>query len=114
MPCLIGFNPLTLPGGLTRVTETYLDGQLKRVTGTAVTAEYHDYTVNDGTVAAYEAGSITESVHYGTSDGAHWRRTTTNFLGQVLREEEPSPAAGGGVIATTHEYNAKGQRVRTS
>jgi RHS repeat-associated protein len=84
------------------------------VTGTAVTAEYHDYTVNDGTVAAYEAGSITETVHYGTSDGAHWRKTTTNFLGQVLREEEPSPAAGGGVIATTHVYNAKGQRVRTS
>ncbi|MEZ5387544.1 MAG: hypothetical protein R3F13_18695 [Prosthecobacter sp.] len=105
----------TLPGGGTRITETYLDGQLKSVTGTAVTAEYHDYTVNDGTVAAYEAGSITETVHYGTSDGAHWRKTTTNFLGQVLREEEPSPAAAaGGVIATTHEYNAKGQRVRSS
>ena len=105
----------TLPGGGTRITETYLDGQLKSVTGTAVMAEYHDYTVNDGTDADYEAGSITETVYFGTNNGAHWRKTTTNFLGQVLLEEEPSPAAAaGGVIATTHEYNAKGQRVRTS
>lgn len=104
----------TTANPLTRITETYLDGQLKSVTGTAVTAEYHDYTVNDGMDADYEAGSITETVHYGTINGAHWRKTTTNFLGQVLREEEPSPAAGGGGIATTHEYNAKGQRVRTS
>jgi RHS repeat-associated protein len=103
----------TLPGGGTRITETYLDGQLKSITGTAVTAEYHTYTVNDGT-GGYEAGSITETVHYGTSDGAHWRKTTTNFLGQVLREEEPSPAGGGAVVVTTHGYNAKGQRIKTS
>jgi RHS repeat-associated protein len=103
----------TLPGGLTRITQTYLDGQLQSITGTAGVAEYHSYTVNSGS-AAYEAGSITETVHYGTSDGAHWRKTTTNFLGQVLREEEPSPAGAGAVIVTTHEYNAKGQRVKTS
>jgi YD repeat-containing protein len=84
----------TLPGGLTRITQTYLDGQLQSITGTAGVAEYHSYTVNAGS-AAYEAGSITETVHYGTSDGAHWRKVTTNFLGQVLREEEPSPAGCG-------------------
>jgi RHS repeat-associated protein len=87
---------------------------LQSITGTAVTAEYHSYTVNDGTDANYEAGSITETVHYGTSDGAHWRKVTTNFLGQVLREEEPSPAGGGAVSVTTHSYNAKGQRIKTS
>jgi RHS repeat-associated protein len=103
----------TLPGGLTRITQTYLDGQLQSVTGTAGVAEYHSYTVNSGS-AAYEAGSITETVHYGTSNGAHWRKVTTNFLGQVLREEEPSPAGAGAVIVTTHEYNAKGQRMKTS
>jgi YD repeat-containing protein len=76
-------------------------------------AEYHSYTVNSGS-AAYEAGSITETVHYGTSSGAHWRKTTTNFLGQVLLEEEPSPAGAGAVSVTTHAYNAKGQRIKTS
>jgi RHS repeat-associated protein len=39
---------------------------------------------------------------------------TTNFLGQVLLEEEPSPAGAGAVSVTTHEYNAKGQRIKTS
>jgi YD repeat-containing protein len=52
----------TLPGGLTRITQTYLDGQLQSITGTAGVAEYHSYTVNSGS-AAYEAGSITETVH---------------------------------------------------
>ena len=103
----------TLPGGLTRITQTYLDGQLQSITGTAGVAEYHSYTVNAGS-AAYEAGSITETVYYGSNGGAHWRKVTTNFLGQVLREEEPSPAGAGAVIATTHTYNAKGQRVKTS
>ncbi|WP_395746840.1 RHS repeat-associated core domain-containing protein [Prosthecobacter sp.] len=103
----------TLPGGGTRITENYLDGQLKSITGTAVTPEYHSYTVTDGSVGAYEAGSITETVYYGTDSGAAWRKTTTNYLGQVLREEAPSPT-GTGVSAKVHTYNAKGQRVKTS
>lgn len=103
----------TLPGGGTQITENYLDGQIKSITGTAVTPEYHHFTVNDGSVGAYEAGSITETVYYGTDSGAAWRKTTTNYLGQVLREESPSPS-GSGVCATVHSYNAKGQRVKTS
>lgn len=103
----------TLPGGGTRITENYLDGQLKSITGTAVTPEYHSYTVNDGSVGTYEAGSVTETVYYGADSGAAWRKTTTNYLGQVLREEAPSPT-GTGVSARVHTYNAKGQRVKTS
>ncbi|WP_395746835.1 RHS repeat-associated core domain-containing protein [Prosthecobacter sp.] len=103
----------TLPGGGTQITENYLDGQLKSITGTAVTPEYHSYTVNDGGDASYEAGSITETVYYGNDSSAAWRKTTTNYLGQVLREEAPSPT-GTGVSVTLHTYNAKGQRVKTS
>lgn len=102
----------TLPGGGTQITESYVDGQTKSITGTAVTPEYHHYTVNDG-VGVYETGSITETVYYGTDSGNAWRKTTTNFLGQVLREESPSPT-GTGVSATVHSYNSKGQRVKTS
>jgi RHS repeat-associated protein len=104
-----------LPGGVqrTRITENYLDGQLKSITGTAVTPEFHTYTVNDGNTPGYESGSITKTVHYVTSDGLAWRKTTTNFLGQVLREEAPSPTLTG-VSVTIHTYNDKGQRVKTT
>ena len=102
-----------LPGGGLRITDTYLDGQLKSITGTAVTPEYHYYSVNAGG-GGYEAGSITETVYYGTDNGDAWRKTTTNFLGQTLREETPAPPGVGGVSVTVHTYNAKGQRVNTS
>jgi RHS repeat-associated protein len=109
----------TLPGGLTRITTTYLDGQLKSITGTAAVPEFHDYMVNDGSNAAYEAGSITETVWTGWDGNGNapaealWRKTTSNFLKQVLREESPSPALSGGVVAVTHFYNAKGQKVKS-
>jgi RHS repeat-associated protein len=109
----------TLPSGLTRISTTYLDEQLKSITGTAAPPEFHDYTVNDGTNIDYEAGSITETTWTGW-DGTGtapadviWRKTTTNYLGWVLREEQPTPAETGGIIATVHHYNAKGQRVKS-
>lgn len=107
----------TLPGGLTRITTTYLDGQLKRISGTAVIPEYHEYTVNDGTDGVHEAGSITETVWTGwdgtgaAPEEVLCRKTTTNFLGWVLIEEDVNTAFGD--IATTHDYNSKGQRVGT-
>ena len=102
----------TLPGGGTRITANYLDGQLNSITGTAVTPEYHHYTVNDGRTA-YEAGSITETVYYGTDNGPAWSKTTTNFLGQTLLKEAPSPS-GTGTSTTSYTYNAQGQLVKTS
>ena len=103
----------TLPSGGTRVTTNYLDGQLNSITGTAVTPEYHHYTVNDGSVAPYEAGSITETVYYITDNSSCWSKTTTNFLGQTLLREVPSPS-GSGTSATTYTYNGLGQLVKTS
>ena len=96
----------TLPGGGTRITARYRDGRTKSITGTAVAAEYHSYTVNAD-------GSITETVHYGTENGARWSSSKTNGLGWLIEETRPSPAGNGQVITTTHSYNEKGQRILT-
>lgn len=100
----------TLPNGGTRITENYLDGQLKSVTGTAVVPEYHTYLVDDD-------GNLTHTVYLnddgtGATRSPRWRSSTTNGLGWLIREEAPAPG-GAGVLATVHHYNTKGQRVRT-
>ena len=90
------------------VTERHLDGRIKKITSDRVPTEYHTYTVNPGD------GSMTETIHYEYENGPRWRKTTTNGLGWVLREEEP-PVPGSNVSRlTTHSYNAKGQRTKTT
>lgn len=100
----------TLPGGQTRITENYLDGRLKSVTGTAVIPEFHEYAVDSD-------GSISETVYAndsgtGSTRSPRWTKTTTNGLGWVVKTERPGPAAN--VIAQVHSYNTKGQRVKTT
>lgn len=99
----------TLPGGLTRITENYLDGRLKTITGTAGVPEYHTYTVNDD-------GTLSETVYVNDTGAAgprspRWSRSTTNGLGWLMKEERPGPA--GNVLTTVHSYNTKGQRIKT-
>ncbi|WP_265592901.1 RHS repeat-associated core domain-containing protein [Verrucomicrobium sp. BvORR034] len=96
----------TGPGGVTRITTNYLDGQLKSVTGTGVIPEFHDYTL-DG------SANVVHTVYYGTGDNvtARWRKTVTNGLGQLLEESSPGP--NGNPIVTQHTYNVLGQRIKT-
>lgn len=97
----------TLPNGGTRITERYLDGRLKSVTGTAVISEFHDYTVTNG-------GDVIETI-YLNDDGSdpdrspRWRQTWTNGVGQVVKEVVPAPGSTG-ALATIHQYNNRGQR----
>jgi hypothetical protein len=113
---------VTRPGGVTETTTYYRDAQLKNVivrnaANAILSAEYHVYSVNDGSDAAYPAGSITETMYRGgngVSATAHWNKTTSNNLGMLLREEEPSPETAVPVKVTCHFYNAKLQRVKTS
>lgn len=108
----------TRPDGSTRITENYLDGRLKSVTGTGVIAEYHTYSVD-------EDGNLTETVYLsddgsGTTRSPRWRSSTTNGIGWLIAESQPAPPAEGaavdaprGVLTTRHFYNTKGQRIRT-
>ncbi|WP_038167650.1 RHS repeat protein, partial [Verrucomicrobium sp. BvORR106] len=93
----------TGPGGVTRITTYYRDGQLKSVTGTGVVPEYHTYAVSGGLTMA--------TVHYGAENSPRWRRTVTDGQGRLIREEKPT-FGGTGVLATVVHYNARGQRVK--
>ena len=90
----------TGPGGVTRVRTTYLDGQLKSITGSGVVNQYYDYTVNAD-------GTITTMVTTGTQNSPRWRKTITNGLGQTLKEERPGP--NGGVISRIYHYDNFGR-----
>jgi RHS repeat-associated protein len=93
---------ITLPGGTTRFSDNYLDGQPKSVTGTSVVAQYFDYGVNaDGTryTQAFSGG--------GGLASPRWTKTTADWLGRTVQAE--APAFGGGTLVHTYTYNGKGQ-----
>lgn len=97
-------DTVTRPGGATEITERYLDGRTKSITGTGVVARYYTYGVNgDGTQWSH--------VNTGSSDSAMWEKTTTDLMGRTLRVEKPGYA---GTETTEHFYNNLGQLERTT
>ena len=95
---------VTRPGGATEITDHYLDGRVKSVTGTGVVARYYDYGASaDGTAWA--------KVSTGSAGSALWETTTTDFLGQADKVEKPK--FGGGTEVTQNEY-AGGRLERTT
>jgi RHS repeat-associated protein len=95
------------PGGFTEITEHYLDGQPKSVTGTGVVAQYFTHFVNpDGT-------RVTE-VRRGHASSPVFERSVTDVAGRVVRTERPGYA--GSVESTESSYDSAGRlaRVRTS
>lgn len=98
---------VTRPGGATEITERYTDGRVKLVSGAGVLRRFYDYGVN-----AY--GTQWTTIYTGPQEqnSLAWVKTTTNLLGQTIREERPG--YGTGVILTTAmHYNVQGQLVRT-
>lgn len=94
----------TLPGGFTRVTERYKDGQIKNITGTAQIAQYYDYGVN-------EDGTKWSKVFSASNNSPVWVKTTTDFLGRAAKVEKPGYS---GTETTEYFYNSKGQLVKTT
>jgi RHS repeat-associated protein len=93
---------VTLPGGSTQISDKYLDGQTKSVTGTSVVAQYFDYGVNgDGTRYTQE--------FVGTAglSSPRWTKTTSDWIGRTIAVEKPS-STGTNVIQTS-TYNNLGQ-----
>ena len=92
------------------------EGVTLSVTGTAVTPEFHFYSVTNIDVAtAASPSQITCRVHetrYGSSTSARFTRTYENLLGQTIREERSG--FQGAVLATTHAYDSLGRLVSSS
>lgn len=95
---------VTRPGGGTEITENYLDGRVKSVTGTGVVAKYFEYEATSG-------GLQWTLVRTGADNSPMWERTTTDFLGRTFRTEKPT--FDGNTLATESAYNSAGQVVKT-
>lgn len=96
---------VTRPGGGTEITEYYLDGQLKSITGTAVVPAYYEYGVN-------EDGTRWTLVRTGRADSPAWEKTTMDMLGRTLKTEKPG--FGGTSQTVSYVYNTLGQLVQTT
>lgn len=82
-----------------KITEVYLDGQLKQVSGDAVVAEAHDYLIES------TGRRIRQSYFGGISGG--WTKSYADWLGRQVQVEQP--AWGSGVMSRQWYYNDKGQ-----
>ncbi|HJP93502.1 MAG TPA: RHS repeat-associated core domain-containing protein [Pyrinomonadaceae bacterium] len=93
---------MTLPGGASEISDNYLDGQPKSVTGSAVVARYFDYGVNaDGTQYAREFVGPTGS------SSPRWTKTTSDWISRPVSVEKPTFT--GTNIVETSMYNTLSQ-----
>ena len=96
----------TLPGGATIITDRWLDGQSKSVTGTAQVAQYNDISV-DGN------GIVTKTTYVGPGGASspRWSRVYSDWAGRSFREENPtsSPAVNFNKVSV---FNTAGQLTR--
>ena len=94
---------VSLPGGSTQTSTSYLDGRNYSTTGTAVTPSYTDYEV-DG------SGNQITTTRTGAPASPRYSKSFRNSYGQTYRSERPSPSTDGdGLIATTRSYDAQGR-----
>lgn len=93
----------TMPGGGTRVTARFVDGEVYSETGTAVTAVFYDRGMANGlithTTTRGRIGSPASTTEY------------RDWLGRTVIVLSPDPAGGGGQIGTTNVYNSAGQLI---
>ena len=90
----------TLPGGTaTKISETYLDGQLKQVTGTAVVAENYSYSI-DGTGQRVRVAGFGGNTSMLTTTYVDW-------LGRLRQEQKPG--WNGTAVNKYWYYNGNGQ-----
>lgn len=90
----------TLPGGATKITDTYLDGQLKSITGTAVVSQHHGYFLGGGGVRARQT--------YSGGVGSNSYNTSWDWLGRKIEEWRPGWTGSGWMVSKWH-YNDSGQ-----
>ena len=97
-----GKTTITYPGGGERITETYLDGRLKSVTGSAVINRFYQYGVNPD-------GSQWTKETIAKKDSPRFVITTKDMLGRIIKTERPGYEVPQ---ITGYQYNRIGQLVK--
>jgi len=95
-----------LPGDFTTITESYFDGQVKSVTGTAQVPVFYDYGVDAATNCSWVKKS------YGSENSAQWEKTYTDMAGNISKVEKSG--FNGQIVVEQNFYNAAGQLIKTS
>ncbi len=107
---------VTHPGGATTITDRWLDGSAKSVTGTAQPAAYQAVTVNtsNGNLTTNRYALRTADISTPTS-APRWSRVTSDWLGRPVTEERPAPpGASPSTFTVTSTYNSVGQLTKRS
>jgi len=85
------------PDGGTQITEKYADGQLKKVSGTAVPDTAYEY-------GTWSGGKYTKTIYLSGSGGTgEWVKTYTDMAGRVVREEKPTSTGQTASTYYTHD-----------
>ncbi|QHI69274.1 RHS repeat domain-containing protein [Tichowtungia aerotolerans] len=97
-------SSVTLPGGATQVTENYIDGRTKRVSGSAVIEQTYEY--------GFDGTNLWTKVYSGPlgPGSPRWEKTVSDADGKPLRTERPG--FGGVLLTTKYTNNTKGQLVK--
>ena len=94
----------TLPGGFTQITEYYLDGKIKSITGTAQPAEYYDYGVDTSSNCYWTL------VRWGSENSSRWKKTYQNMLGHEVKVEKSG--YNGSIVTTENFYDQYGNKIK--
>lgn len=95
---------VTRPGGATEITESYMDGQTKSITGTAVIPYYYSYGANPG-------GTQWTKLNLGSENSPMWEKTIIDMLDRTIKQEKPGFT---GIEITENTYNDDGHLVETA
>ena len=96
-----------LPGGATQITDNYLDGQIKTVSGTATVMQTYDYGTEP-----YPGGALPWIIVYTGPSGVtspRWTKTFSDWQGHQIKTEQPSFTGTNRTQWST--YNNKGQLI---
>ncbi len=94
---------ITRPGDATEITEKYLDGRIKSITGTGVVPRYFTYGVNPD-------GTQWTQVNIGSELSVMWEKATVDMLGRTIKIEKPGFT---GIETTQYVYNNDGRLEKT-
>ena len=80
------FHQITQPNGATQVTETFLDGKTKSITGTGVIPQYYSYAIDS---SASQLGFQSTTVRTGSENDLQYEITTQDLLGRTTLVQRP-------------------------